>query len=66
MRTVKQQSYEVTIKTTVTYNIVGSGTSAFEAEQDAIERFHRYAKGGELKFYVTDQSKPKAVHTEKV
>lgn len=48
MREVKQKMYDVTITEIRTYVVQGDGTSKFEAEQDAIARFHRLNKSGEL------------------
>ena len=37
-----QKRFEFTIVETRTYTIVGEGNSQFEAEQDAIAKFHKY------------------------
>ena len=46
--TKKPKTYEFTIVQQCKYTVQGDGRSPLEAEQDAIERFHRLKKSGEL------------------
>lgn len=59
MRHLQQKMYDVTITEIRTYVVQGDGTSKFEAEQDAVERFHRLNKSGEL--MCDSVTKPKVV-----
>jgi hypothetical protein len=42
------KTYEFEVIEKRTYTIQGDGRTDFEARQDAIERFHRLTKSGEL------------------
>lgn len=44
----KLTTHEFEIIETRTYRVLGDGRSELEASQDAIERFHRLSKSGEL------------------
>lgn len=49
MKTVgKEEVYEFIITEVRSYVVQGSGHGAFEAEQDAVERFHRLTKSGDM------------------
>lgn len=48
MRTLRQETYEFTITEQREYTVQGAGHGRFEAEQDAVERFHRLTKSGEI------------------
>lgn len=57
MRDIKQKTYEFVVHQICEYTVQGNGSSKLEAEQDAIERFHRLTKSKEL---VADRvSKPR-------
>lgn len=59
MREIVYRTYDLVIEERRRYTVQGSGTSKFEAEQDAVERFHRLIKSGDL---VADTvSKPKII-----
>jgi hypothetical protein len=64
VREVKQKLYEVIITETRTYSVIADGTSDFEAEQDAVERFHRLRKSNDLPPYKI--SKPRVVSVNKL
>lgn len=62
MKTVgKEELYEFEITEVRRYTVQGSGHGAFEAEQDAIERYHRLAKSGDLIAHTV--GKPKVIST---
>lgn len=63
MTVLKQETYEFEIKELRTYTILGSGNGKFAAEQDAVERFHRLGKGGEL--FADKVGKPKVTKAVK-
>lgn len=48
MQVLRQKTFEFTITETRTYTVLGSGHNSFEAEQDAIARFHRLTKSKEI------------------
>jgi hypothetical protein len=53
------KTYEFVITETRTYTVQGSGRSKFDAEQDAIVRFHRLTKSNDI---VCDEiSKPRVI-----
>lgn len=56
--------YEFDVQEIRTYTLQGDGRSRLEAEQDAIERFHRLTKSGEIVAHYV--SKPKVIRTTKV
>lgn len=59
----QRKTYEFVINEIRTYTVQGDGRSRLEAEQEAIERFHRLQKSGEL---VCDTvSKPRVVREVK-
>jgi hypothetical protein len=61
MRHLQTRTVAFEIRQTCTYIVQGTGTSDFEAEQDAIERFHRLSKSGDL--VALNVSKPR-VHSK--
>lgn len=59
MKTIGLQTYEFEIIETRKYIVQGDGHGHFEAEQDAIERFHRLTKSGDMTPHTV--SKPRLV-----
>ncbi len=45
---MKEKTYDFVIQETRFYTVQGSGTSKFGAQQEAVERFHRLTKSGEI------------------
>ena len=60
--TKKLDTYEFTLVEFRTFIVQGDGRSKLEAEQDALERFHRLKKSSELAAYKV--STPKVVKGE--
>lgn len=59
MRSIQYKTRTFEIRQTCAFTVQGSGTSDMEAEQDAIERFHRLQKSGDL---VADSVSKPRVH----